>query len=254
MKNNTTKDSQLAGPVSHQLKNFPELVANRIKNFWGYGNLKSDIWFVGMEEGADGDIGKLITRFEATSDGEVFDIYDDMQSDTDHMKWFDGGKPQRTYMRLVYFLLFLKSGKYPTRDEMLAYQVSHFGRKNADHATLELMPLPARSLNGKDWVYAESGIEGLESRRAYLKRYKPERVARLRKLIQEHKPKFVICYSLGYFDDWQMLMDMPLKEVIEGKLYTAKDDRTVYAVVPHAVAHGVFNTDWENIAKAIATV
>ena len=170
---------------------FRFLIQERIKNFWGYGNLKSDMWFVGMEEGADGDIAKLIKRYEATAHGEVFDIYDDMRGDKDHMKWFDGGKPQRTYMGLSYLILFIRSGKIPTREEMLAYQIKYLGRKNADHALLEFMSLACRSVSAKDWVYASSGINGLLSRQEYLSVYSPERIKRLRELISKHKPNLL---------------------------------------------------------------
>lgn len=231
---------------------FRFLIEDRIKNFWGYGNLKSDIWFIGMEEGADGDIKKLIKRFESTSLGKVSDICEDMQDSEDHLRWFKEGAPtQSTYRKLIYLLIYFHTKKEPTLEDIREFQIKHFGRKKNNHAVLELMPLPAKSLQAKDWVYADSGVEGLESRRAYIKRYKPERVARLRKLIEEHKPKLVICYSMVYFDDWQVLTGKPLKKIINGKLYMAKDNGTMYAVVPHSVAHSVSNNDWSHIAKSI---
>ena len=232
--------------------NFPHLIKERIKNFWGYGNLNSDVWFVGMEEGCDGSISKLIKRFEATSSGEVFDICDDMQGDADHMAWFKEGAPtQATYRKLIYLLLYFQTSKEPSLEDIRQYQISHFGRKNNDHAVLELMPLPARSLKEKDWVYASSGIEGLSSRREYLKKYKPERIKRLCELIQGHKPKVVICYSMVYLEDWMQIITAQFQEVIPKKLHVAKDDSTIYAIVPHSVAHGVSNNDWKQIAEKI---
>lgn len=232
--------------------NFRYLIKERIKNFWGYGNLDGDVWFVGMEEGCDGSIPKLIKRFEQTAHGEVFDIYDDMRGDADHMAWFEEGAPtQATYRKLIYLLLYFQTHKVPTLEDIRNYQIRHFGRKNNNHAVLELMPLPARSLKAKDWVYASSGIDRLSSRREYLKKYKPERVQRLRELIQQHKPKFVICYSMVYLEDWREATPVTLKEVITKKLYIAKDDSTVYAVVPHSVAHGISNNDWRQIATEI---
>ncbi|OGZ05524.1 MAG: hypothetical protein A2845_05965 [Candidatus Lloydbacteria bacterium RIFCSPHIGHO2_01_FULL_49_22] len=232
--------------------NFRHLINERIAHFWGYGELDSDVWFVGMEEGCDGSIPKLIKRFEATSNGEVFDICDDMGGDADHMAWFTDGAPtQATYRKLIYLLRYFQTSKEPSLEDIREYQINHFGRKNNDHALLELMPLPARSLHAKDWVYASSGIEGLSSRREYLKMYKPERIKRLRELIQKHKPKVVICYSMVYLEDWREITDAPFHETIPKKLYVAKDDHTVYAVVPHSVAHGVSNNDWKQIAEKI---
>ncbi len=233
---------------------FRFLIQERIKNFWGYGNLDSDVWFVGMEEGCDGSISNLIQRFEATSHGEVFDIVHDMQGNEDHLRWFKEGAPtQSTYRKLIYLLLYFQTKKEPTLDDIREYQIKHFGRKNSNHAVLELMPLPAKSLKASDWLYGSLGIESLSSRREYLKAYKPERVKRLQELVRMHKPKFVICYSMGYLKDWKLISPTPLKEVIEKKLYIAKDDSTVYAVVPHSVAHGMSNNDWEMTAKIILT-
>ena len=231
---------------------FRYLVEQRIQNFWGYGNLNGSVWFVGMEEGCDGSISKLIERFTTTSNGEVFDIYDDMRNSPDHMKWFEEDAPtQATYRKLIYLLLYLQNLKEPTLEDIREYQIKHFGRKKSEHAVLELMPLPSRSIKQEDWVYASSGIKGLSSRKEYLERYKPERIKRLRELIQKHKPKFVIFYSLTYLNDWQEVASVPLEEVLEKKLHIAKDDHTIYAVVPHSTAHGFSTSDWKQIAEKL---
>ena len=57
---------------------FKYLVEERIKNFWGYGNFKSDIWFVGMEEGHSGDIESLVKRLEAQNFFHLEDIEADL--------------------------------------------------------------------------------------------------------------------------------------------------------------------------------
>jgi hypothetical protein len=175
-----------------------------------------------------------------------------MRDDADHMAWFKEGAPtQATYRKLIYLLLYFQTHKVPTLEDIREYQINHFGRKKSNHAVLELMPLPARSLNAKDWVYASSGIEGLASRREYLKKYKPERIKRLRELIQKHKPKLVIFYSMGYLTDWKDAVEPSFKKVIDGKLYIAKDDSTLYAIVPHSVAQKMSNADWRHIAEKI---
>ncbi len=92
---------------------------------------------------------------------------------------------------------------------------------------------------------------GLASRREYVKKYKLERVQRIRELITKNKPKLVICYSALYLEDWKQVTDAPFQELITKKLYMAKDDSTLYAIVPHSVAHGVSNNDWAQIARAI---
>ncbi len=232
--------------------NFQYLIKERIKNFWGYGNLDGDVWFVGMEEGCDGSIPNLIKRFESTAHTAVVDIHADMQDNEEHLRWFQKGAPtQSTYRRLIYLLLYFQHKKAPTLEDIREYQINHFGRTKSNHALFELMPLPARSLKTKDWVYASSGVEGLSLRREYLKVYKPERIKRLRELIQKHKPKVMICYSMVYLEDWKQVTDVLFREVIPMKLHIAKDDHTVYAVVPHSVAHGMSNDNWKQIAEKI---
>jgi len=233
---------------------FRFLIQERIKNFWGYGNLDSDVWFVGMEEGCDGSIPKIIQRFESTSRGEVFDIVADMQGQEDHLALFkENASLQKTYRRLIYFLLYIQTKREPTPDEMRAYQINHFGRKNNNHAVLELMPMACHSMHEKDWVYGGVDIEGFASKKEYLKKYAPLRVDLLRELIRTHKPRIVIFYVMSYRKYWSLIPSVPFEEVIKGKLYIAKDDSTAYAVVPHSVAHGMSNNDWKQIAETILT-
>lgn len=230
----------------------PDLIRSRINNFWGYGNLSGDVWFVGMEEGYNEDNEVLAKRLRATAGGEVFDIYEDLRVDPGHVYWFEDGAPtQPTYRKLIYILLYLRSGKEPTLEEIREYQINKFGRKSGDHAVLELMPLPCKSIRKADWIYEAFGIEGLSSRKEYLATYKPMRVERLRALIQKHKPKLVIFYSRVYGVDWQLVAAAPFSEVIPGKLSIAKDDSTIYAIVPHSIAHGLSSSDWRDIAEEI---
>jgi hypothetical protein len=227
-----------------------ELINERIKNFWGYGNLDSDIWFVGMEEGFSDSNELLYQRFNSTHNKTVCDIYEDMRECTDHMKWFVGNAPtQKTYRPLIYILLFLKYGREPALEEIRDFQINDFGRKNANHALLELMPLPSKSINEKDWLYSSMGISELASRKKYLTKYKFERTRALHSLIKIHRPKLVVFYSRTYLSDWQTIAGKEFKEVIPNKLHLAKDDGTLYAVVPHATYFGMSNSDWKNIAE-----
>ena len=113
------------------------------------------------------------------------------------------------------------------------------------------MPLPAKSLAGKDWLYAESGVEGLSSRREYLETYKDERTEALRVLVEQHRPKYVICYSLSYQEDWQKLTDTSFIEVNPRRLYLAREGATTFAITPHSVAQGLSNKDWQMIIEEL---
>lgn len=241
-------------PTSPFGDNFRYLVEERIKNFWGYGNFKSDTWFIGMEEGHTGDIESLVKRLEATKDKETLDIYDDMKHFEAHMKWFEeGAKTQATYRRLIYILLYLKNKVEPSIEEIRQFQIKEFGRKTSNHTALELMPLPAKSINAKDWVYKEANVEGLNTRKEYLATYRPKRIARLRELISIHKPKIVIFYSRVYLPEWRETIPVPLEEVKDTKLHIAKDHNTLYVVVPHSTSFGISTSDWKKIAETLLT-
>lgn len=232
---------------------FKVLIRERIKNFWGYGNLTSDVWFVGMEEGYNESNEILFERFKATAHAAVFDIYEDLRVDPGHVYWFEENAPtQPTYRPLIFIHRYLQTRAEPTLEEVREYQIRKFGRKTADHAVLELMPLPSKSIKESDWLYADSGVEGLSSRKEYLATYKPQRVRELHVLIQTHKPKLVLFYSRGYLPDWQQIAGAPFEEVIPKKLHTAKDHGTLYAVVPHATSFGMSKNDWCDIAKCLA--
>jgi hypothetical protein len=232
---------------------FKVLIQERIKNFWGYGNLDSEVWFVGMEEGYNETNEILFERFKATAHKAVFDIYDDLKVDPGHVYWFEENAPtQPTYRPLIYIQLYLQTRKEPTIEEIRQYQIKQFGRSNSDHAVLELMPLPSKSIKESDWLYTASGVEGLSSRKEYLATYKPQRVSELHTLIQQHKPKLVLFYSRTYLPEWQQIASVPFIETIPKKLHTAKDHDTLYAVVPHATSFGMSKNDWNAIAETIA--
>lgn len=231
-------------------EHFKTLIQERIKNFWGYGNLDSPYWFIGMEEGYNETNEILLDRFTATAHKQICDIYDDLKVDPGHVYWFeDGASIQPTYRRLIEMMIYAETGSHPDKEAIREFQIKQLGRKKSNHALLELMPLPSKSIAAKDWLYTESGIEGLESRKEYLETYKPQRIEALRELIEKHKPKHVICYSLSYQEDWQKLTDAPFIEVNPRRLYLARDGETTIAITPHSVMQGLSNDDWKMIIE-----
>lgn len=194
----------------------------------------------------------LLSRFLATSQGQMFDIFDDMREHPDHMRWFKENAPtQATYRKLIYLLLFLRLGKEPSIGDIREYQINSFGRKSSNHAVLELMPLPSKTIDKKDWRYGDLGIEELSTRKKYLTEFKSDRVELFRSLVEEHKPKLVIFYSLGYIKDWQKIAETPFTEIIPKKLSIAQRDGTTFVVVPHSVARGHSDEVWKTIAEGI---
>ena len=146
-------------------------------------------------------------------------------------------------------ILFKETGTIPDNETIRRFQIEHLGRNDSNNAILELMPLPSKSIDPKDWLYAETDIEGLLSRKEYLETYKDERIEGLRLLIEQYKPKYVICYSLSYQEDWQKLPATPFIEVNPRRLYLARDGETTIAITPHSVAQGLSNKDWQMIIE-----
>ena len=226
------------------------LIKKRLETFWGYGNLKGDTWFVGMEEGIGRNEGFPLERFISTAGKAVVDIRGNLA--VDHNVFFEQAAPtQSTWRPLIFILLSLKLGRIPKLSEIREYQISTFGRTQSDHAVLELMPLPSRSVKASDWLYSDVPLTGLTSRKEYLKTYKPARVEALKALIEKHQPKLVLFYSRSYLTDWQHIVPKPLKEVIPGRLHIAKANGTTYAVTAHPTSRGVSTEDWEKVAKCL---
>jgi hypothetical protein len=230
---------------------FKVLIRNRIKSFWGYGNLNSPYWLIGMEEGYNVETEDLYKRFKASEGKQICDVAD-LKIDAGSYGLFAEGAPlNRTYRRLIQMMLYAETKKHPDKEALRDFQITKLGRSDSNNAILELMPLPSKSINPKDWLYAETGIKGLGSRKEYLETYKDERIQALRSLIEQYKPKYVICYSLSYQEDWHKLTDKPFIEVNPRRLYLAKDGETTIAITPHSVAQGLSNRVWEGLIEEL---
>ena len=226
------------------------LIQKRLKNFWGYGNLKGPVWFIGMEEGLGDSEGLPFERFISTDGKVVVDITSNTSAD--HQALFkEGAKTQPTWRPLIFILLYQRFGRVPTLAEIRDYQINHFGRTTSAHAILELMPLPAKSTKKADWIYQDVPLIGLTHREEYLATYLPDRVQALKLLIEKHQPKLVLFYSRSYLNDWQSIIPKKLKEVIPDKLHMVKVDKTIYAVTPHPTSRGLSTDNWEQITKRL---
>ncbi len=228
-----------------------ELIENRIDKFWGYGNLQSDIWFIGMEEGFSGDQNELKIRFEKTYDRSVIDIKNDMKDIKDHMKWFYG-KPniQRTWSKLILILLSITTNNTePTNEEIRKFQKNLFGRLNSNHCLLEFMPLPSKSIKAQDWMYGELNIDYLKTRKTYIDNIMPKRIRLLKEMIQINEPKALIFYSFTYLKEWKSMVNNEF-EPSDG-IHINSSGKEKYFIIPHPTAHGMTKAQWNNIAQKI---
>lgn len=228
------------------------LIKDRIENFWGYGNSDSDIWFVGMEEGFDGTLGDLTKRLENTYGKNFIDLKDDMKNIPDHYKWFMY-KPelQPTWSKLILILLTLQNKESIDNEEIRDYQLNEFGRNYANHSIIELMPLPSKSINKKDWIYDKFNIASIHSRKEYMKNFLDKRIYSLRSLITKQKPKIVVFFSLSYLNHWKKITNTNLHKIND--LYFGNNEHSTFFVIPHPTAHGFTKKRWRDIANFIKT-
>lgn len=233
-----------------------QLIENRIDNFLGYGNLDSDIWFIGMEEGL-GDEKTLEKRFLRTNNKRVVDIQDDIKGITDHEIWFSENlRIQPTWSKLIRILLVLNSEEGDDREKIREFQKNCFARKDSNHCILELMPLPCKSTKDKDWVYHKlCDIPYLKTREEYFDRIMPKRIDLFEKLLkEENNPQTVIFYSFTYKNKWEEIIGCSFQITSRNNdnyIYFHDSAKTKYFVIPHPTARGYTNGDWNEIAGKI---
>ena len=215
------------------------LLSDYIATFNGYGDYRAPYWLVGMEEGGGGSLDALNRRlvsWERQGKGELSDLsphHEDGDAVNERGKQ---GKLQSTWSQLIRVVLAI--GRQPTDNAtVLEYQRTQLGRSGGETCLLELMPLPSPGLSR--WLYSQySSLPGLESRAAYMKHYAPARIERLRARMVEHKPAFVMFYSLGYVQYWRQVASVPLTTTSIGGVttYFGRNEHTVFAVVPQPAA------------------
>ena len=114
------------------------------------------------------------------------------------------------------------------------------------------MSLPSHSIKNKDWIYENFGIDYLKTREAYLQKVMPLRIRLFQKLIRENNPKIVVFYSFKYLEKWKEIIGCELSK--KNNFYHCKKDETNFFVIPHPVAYGMTNNDWNEIAQSIKQI
>ncbi len=227
-----------------------KIINDRIDKFLWYWDIKTDIWFVWMEEWFWGTIEELEIRLKSTKSKNIIDVYHDMVNVPDHIKRFIPNAPiQRTLSKLILIYLTLKWKNIISNEDIRETQTNIFGRINSDTCNLELMPLPCRSVNEKDWIYKDFNIPWLWSRKEYIERFMPQRICLFQKLIHEKKPKIVIFYSFSYRDKRDLIIWKPTKKI--NNLFFYRNSHTNFFIIPHPAAHSLTKKDWYKIAEDI---
>lgn len=252
-----------------------DLLEEFMIKFYGYGKLKSDYWFVGMEEGGGNSFDEIIARLNIWKkhgkptllDNHEFhkDLFDEMgRSGNFEKAW---GKYQRTWGGLIKILLSYENENSPTLQEVKTFQTEKLGANASNNCIVELFPLPSPSTNKfHDFKSAGIDIDYLTSRDSYKSYLKDQRINLLRDLIAENTPKFVIFYSstpeyIGYWCKISGASETDFRvetiQEINQKKLTArfyKTKRTCFAIIHHPTYTGVSNEYFKVTGKRIRQI
>ncbi len=209
-------------------------------NFYGYGSWDGKFWFIGLEEGT-GENKKTIfvnkckklSKCYNGSREKLLDIYD-FQGKSDfksygktgnypyyfeECKWFENSSTpfiHNTWKPLIQILLCVKglSTTPPSDSDILEYQRTCLGRLNADHALIELLPIPLYSSAKSHYndifnkclkLYGSKDVKALETKEKYIQYClynKPSRIEFLKnKIKQKGNDGFVVFYEKEMFSE-----------------------------------------------------
>lgn len=245
-----------------------KLLENYMQNFYGYGNWKSDIWFIGIEEGGGNSKAEIQKRLESWNRYQT-----DLIDNREHSLFLDdkkvnsffvpSGKKNRVELQSTWTGLIKLQLAYEGITEweendkriLREIQMNDWGRLNSNHVISNLLPLA--SPKSTDWKYHEwSDLNCLVSRKDYLKIVAPIRLNYLKSKIEQNKPKAIILYGRKMMKYWNELVRVDIKNTCEkihvGKqhYFHIKNDNTNFFQIQHS-SMGVPDKMWLEIGQII---
>lgn len=100
------------------------------------------------------------------------------------------------------------------------------------------MSLPSNSTQESAWLYERYASLGIATQLKYLDKYRSIRVTKLRKIVEQYKPAFIIFYSVSYKEYWQAVAGATFREVTR-QMYYVRPGETSFCVIPQANARGM---------------
>ena len=232
----------LNDPILHQF----------IHSFYGYGSFAADTWFLGMEEGGGESLDEVSRRlavWQARGGQELEDVCG--YHDALYLGQFfrEPVKLQRTWAQLCRMVL-VSRGEPADLQAVKAYQKDRLGRPAGETCLMELLPLPSPGTDR--WFYADwSMLPFLTSRSTYQEQVLPVRIKNLKERIQQHQPKFVIFYGMGYWEHWAAVAEATFTRLAPDGFGWAKKNDTNFLIIQHPAAKGVSNDYFERAGKLL---
>jgi len=210
-------------------------------NFIGYGSLKAEIWFIGMEEAGGGE-NNISARlnFEPIMDCSeahkllgIFNLH------------FEKVIIQKTWRGMCYVMLCLNN-EQPTRENIRNYQSRELGKRDGRTLLTELMPIPKPKINS--WNYDEL-IPQYNSSKEYYEKVMPYRINYLKGIIEQNTPKVIIAYGKKYWNYFKELF--PNNNFTpEGQFEIAYNKKTLFILTDHFTSR-TMNGKFDNIVSII---
>lgn len=249
-----------------------QLLEEFMHSFYGYGNLNSKIWFVGMEEGGGNNLEEVAARLKCWDNFgkptlmDVAEFHNRLgEAHNPSITKYFGDKNvcyQRTWGGLIKMIYYSQNNLGAKIEDRKNYQASKFARAKSDECLLELFPLPSPGVN--KFHYNEwSGIPYLKSRTQYKDFLREIRTEKIKSLIAANKPRAVVFYSSspGYTNSWSDISNIDFGEIngdiVEGTnrkrlvIKSAKKDETLYIITHHPVYRNLNSSYFERVGVLI---
>jgi hypothetical protein len=202
--------------------------------FLGFGNPRAPIVFIGMEEGLTETphyplLAQLKDRARLSA---VADLRD---SSVHPDKYLVGPRPpiQRTWGILIRVLLALNGKPDPNTDDVRFYQRDELGSLIGQSLLLELLPLPARSV--EFWAPYDRYFPEFPTRDEYRRTMMQRRVDYIAKHLS-YGPTLVLAYGVGYWNEYKSLFPLVESWTREGVFAYGRYGATAVVLTPHPVA------------------
>jgi hypothetical protein len=228
-----------------------------MRQFAGYGSESAGLWFIGLEEGGGRTIEELATRVNAWNERGRRPLEDltDYHRAIGQAAYFDPPYPlQRTWAPLCR----VRQAWLDQPTDVAALkivQARELGRPGGQTNLVELMPLPATSLD--HWPYAPLVSEhpAVRDRDTYRRTYTPLRESLIRELIQSGDTRAVMFYGQRP-DSWSAIAGRPLQEIAVGnrRCYAAASREIYFIAVPHPMARGLTSAFWMAVGSHLRVV
>jgi hypothetical protein len=231
-----------------------DLIKDYCLGFYGYGDLRTNYWFVGMEEGGTNSITDFYNNdvlVWANDRKEIIDLEKGISAVAKINYFSPGAKIGRTWGRLIRIVLSIEN-KSIDNEAIRKFQIEKLGKLGGNNSLIELLPLPHKSFS--DWMFRDLEIDCLKTRETYLEFYLSKRIKRIKEMITEHKPKAIIFYSTT------QLYISASKEIIGSDCkftdgsYIEKINDIIYCICKHPNAHGISNNYFNQIGGKIRSL